>query len=113
MTNREWANKVWELFDKQLLSASRTYDDTWDEYHLGCRDCLATTMEELEAILPRPNRKVKKAEKRWVVSYWSDEHHRVFTAGIYDDEDRATEVGLSSHRNHTIQEIEISVEVEE
>ena len=61
---KEIAEKVWELLGKQLLSASRTFDKTRKDYHEGSRDYLATTMDELEKILPRPKRKVK--EERWI-----------------------------------------------
>lgn len=87
MTEKEIAEKVWDLLDKQLVSASRTFDDTWKEYHLGCRDCLATTMEELEKILPRPKRKVKKT--KWVNIYQDDDNESYLVSPLHDNEDEA------------------------
>ena len=86
MTEKEIAEKVWDLLDKQLVSASRTFDDTWKEYHLGCRDCLATTMEELEKILPRPKRRVKKTLKRWVAVY-KNPNGSILTGGTFECQD--------------------------
>ena len=109
MTEKETAEKVWGLLDKQLLSASRTFDVTRTVYRKGSRDYLATTMDELEKILPRPKRKVKKIEKRWVVSYWSKEYQRVFERGSPFDKEEEARSYLGE--GETLTEIEISAEV--
>ena len=88
---RAFGNKVWELFDKQLLSASRTYDDTWKDYHEGCRDSLATAMGELEEILPRPKRKVKKT--MWSMIGKNNLTGGYYTGGLHDEKEHAQETG--------------------
>ena len=93
MTDKEIAKKVWYLVDM--------YGDEFG---------VTVLVKELEKILPRPKRKVKKTSKVWVVSYWHSEDHHVAVAGTYRSEG-AARAGVEN--DGFVQEIELSAEVEE
>ena len=106
---KEKAEDVWELLDKQLLSASRTFDVARTVYQKGSRDYLATTMDELEKILPRPKRKVKKTETVYLLVDYVGGRVKVdkrvfFSCGHAEVNKTVSDI---------IREIEISMEVEE
>ena len=96
MTEKEEiAKKVWEVINR------------WDNEDYMPSDF----MEDIAEILPRPKIKVKKTEKRWLVSAWDEENQRIATVGLFRKKAEAMEHGKSGV--HAVQEIITTVEVEE
>ena len=114
MTEKELAKKVWVELDKMIAERVEFQRREEDEEMRNQFGMAVTTLElfggKLKEILPRPKRKVKKTCKAWVPLFYDRERDRIIPLGIWGTKEGAKGHGYGER---PIQEVELSVEVEQ
>ena len=116
MTEKEIAKKVWGVFDAYREAICGKTVGVFRENALTATSQLE---QEVEKILPRPKRKVKKTLRRWVAIYKNPNGH-IWTGGTFeykdsiDSDDEELNFKRVCHLEEIgRKEIEITFEVEE